>query len=130
GTEHDVPSQDACGDCHDMPREKPLGFSAAQLSHNDSDVNTDSLFADGWISAKPDVPLVVPGTEDEKQLLGYFPANCGHCHRDGAPVNNRVGTLQLWLESSNLASVQETNAYLALVGANTESGQGSVLSHR
>jgi hypothetical protein len=130
GTEHDVPSQEACGDCHDMRREKPLGFSAVQLSHSGSDVNIDSLFADGWISDKPDAPLVVPGTEDEQQILGYFHANCGHCHRDGAPVNNRVGSLQLWLESTKLTSVQETNAYAALVSANTESGQGSVLTYR
>lgn len=130
GTPHDVPTQEQCGDCHDMRREKPLGFSAIQLSHDDTPTNLDGLFADGWITVKPEAPLVVPGTEEEKQLLGYFHANCGHCHREGAPVNNRVGTLQLWLETSKLASVQETNTFAALVDAYTESGQGSMFSYR
>lgn len=130
GTDHDVPPVKLCGDCHDMRREKPLGFSALQLSHSDSATTLDSLMADGWITKLPDQPLVVPGTEEQRQMLGYFHANCGHCHRDGASANNRVGTLHLWLESTALVSVEETNAYKSLVGTYTESAHGSKFMYR
>lgn len=130
GTPHDVPTQKQCGDCHDMRREKPLGFTAVQLSHSDSAVNLDTLFDEGWITQKPTTPLVVPGTEEQRQLLGYFHANCGHCHRDGSPVNNRVASLHLWLESTQLTSFEDSGAYTALVNAPTESGQGSAFAYR
>lgn len=130
GTPHDVPTQEQCGDCHDMRREKPLGFTAVQLSHTSSAVNLDTLFDEGWITKKPETPLVVPGTEEQRQMLGYFHANCGHCHRDGSPVNNRVASLHLWLESTQLTSFEESSAYMALVNAPTESGQGSALAYR
>lgn len=130
GTEHDVPAVERCGDCHDMRREKPLGFSALQLSHTSAPTNIDTLFADGWITEKPAAPLVVPGTPEQQQMLGYFHANCGHCHRDGTPVNNRVSTLKLWMESTSLTNFEETSAYLALVGQHTESAQGSRLDYR
>ncbi len=130
GTDHDVPSVELCGDCHDMRREKPLGFSALQLSHEDSPTTVDTLFADGWITKKPDVPLVVPGTEDQRKMLGYLHANCGHCHREGAPTNNRVATLKLWMESNSLASFEESNAYVSLVGQYSQSAHGSRLEYR
>lgn len=130
GTEHDVPSQEMCGDCHDMRREKPLGVSAVQLSHSLSGATIDSLFDEGWLSAKPEAPLVVPGTDEQQQLLGYFHANCGHCHREGAPANNRVESLKLWLLSTNLDSVENSDAYVSLVNAYSQSGQGSALEYR
>lgn len=130
GTAHDVPAVEACGACHDMRREKPLGFSAVQLSHADSPTTIDTLFEDGWITSKPDVPLVVPGTEEQRQILGYFHANCGHCHRDRAPANNRVASLLLWIESTNLSSFEESNAYVSLVGQYAQSAHGSRLTYR
>lgn len=130
GTGHDVPTQKMCGDCHDMRREKPLGVSAVQLSHDLPGANINSLFDEGWLSAKPEVPVVVPGTDEQRQLLGYFHANCGHCHREGAPANNRVSGLKLWLDTDKLGTVEETNAYISLVNAYTESGQGSKFEYR
>lgn len=130
GTAHDVPTQEMCGDCHDMRREKPLGVSAIQLSHSLPGATLDSLFDDGWLTSKPEAPLVVPGTEEQRQMLGYFHANCGHCHREGAPANNRVSTLKLWLDSDKLSSFEQTNAYVSLVDAFTESGQGSKFERR
>lgn len=130
GTAHDVPTQEMCGDCHDMRREKPLGVSAIQLSHPLPGATFDSLFEDGWLTGKPDAPLVVPGTEEQRQMLGYFHANCGHCHREGAPANNRVSTLKLWLDTDKLSVFEQTNAYVSLVNAFTESGQGSKFEQR
>lgn len=130
GTPHDVPDQKACGDCHDMRIEKPLGFSAVQLAHDGEGATLTSLLADGWLSDAPTVDLTVPGDQTQRALLGYFHANCGHCHRQNSPVNNRVQSLRLWLESAALGSVEESNAYLSLVAQASESGQGSILPTR
>lgn len=130
GTEHDVPDQEACGRCHDMRVEKPLGFSAVQLSHDGPGATLDSLLQAGILSDPPPEPLVVPGDEQQRAVLGYFHANCGHCHRKNAPVNNRVTSLRLWLESDSLGSFEETETYRAIVNQPTQSGQGSILYYR
>lgn len=129
-TDHDVPSQEACGRCHDMRVEKPLGFSAVQLSHEGEGVTMSTLLDQGLITLGPDAPLTVPGDDEQRQLIGYLHANCGHCHRARSPVNNRVSSLRMWLESDALASFEETNAYQSLVGQYSESGQGSILTYR
>lgn len=130
GTDHDVPAVELCGDCHDMRREKPIGFSALQLSHADTPTTLDMLLAEGWISKLPDAPLVVPGTPEQQQMLGYFHANCGHCHREGSPTNNRVATLKLWMESTAITSFEQSDAVLSLVGQYTQSAHGSKLMYR
>jgi hypothetical protein len=130
GTEHDVPDQEACGRCHDMRVDKPLGVSAVQLNHTGEGATLQSLLDTGWLSEAPTVDLTVPGDEQVRQVLGYLHANCGHCHRARAPVNNRVQSLRLWLESDALGSVEQTEAFQALVNQYSESGQGSVNPYR
>lgn len=130
GTEHDVPDQEACGRCHDMRVDKPLGVSAVQLNHSGEGATLESLLEAGWLSDPPAVPLTVPGDEVQQAVLGYLHANCGHCHRERAPANNRVQSLRLWLESEALGSVEETEAYRALVNQYSESGQGSLHTYR
>jgi len=130
GTDHDVPAQEACGNCHDMRKEKALGFSAVQLSHDGEGANLMSISAAGWLKVPATANLVVPGDESTRQMLGYFHGNCGHCHRARAPANNRVSTLLLWLETAGLGSVEETPAYQGLVGQFTESGHGSIFDYR
>lgn len=129
-TDHDVPAQEACGSCHDMRKEKPLGFSAVQLSHDGEGATLTSISAQGWLTVPAPANLVVPGDDATREVLGYLHANCGHCHRARAPANNRVSTLLLWLESTSLASVEETPAYQGLVGQFTESGHGSIFDYR
>ncbi len=130
GTPHDVPDQQACGECHDMRIEKPLGFSAIQLAHDGEGMTLTALVEQDLISTPPSVALTVPGTPEQREVLGYFHANCGHCHRDRAPTNNRVSSLKLWLESANLASFEETDAYSSLVNRTTESAHGSRYPYR
>lgn len=130
GTDHDVPDQEACGRCHDMRVDKPLGVSAVQLNHQGEGATLQSLLDAGWLSDAPAADLSVPGDDLDRQVLGYLHANCGHCHRARAPVNNRVQSLRLWLESDALGSVEETEAYQALVNHYTESGQGSIHTYR
>jgi mono/diheme cytochrome c family protein len=130
GTAHDVPSQEACGKCHDMRTEKPLGFSAVQLAHDGEGATLTTLQAAGLFNTPITADLTVPGDETQRALLGYFHANCGHCHRERAPTNSRVSTLRLWLESDALASFEESDMYQALVNHATESGQGSIYESR
>lgn len=130
GTPHDVPDQETCGDCHDMRLEKPLGFSAIQLAHDGEGLTLTKMAEQGLLSAPPTVALAVPGTPEQRELLGYFHANCGHCHRERAPTNNRVASLKLWLESTQLNSFEESDAYLSLVNHATESAHGSRYPYR
>src|SRR5690606_27877629 len=65
GTPHDVPDQVACGRCHDMRQDKPLGFTAVQLAHSGEGATLDTLLADGWLTDPPAVPLTVPGDETQ-----------------------------------------------------------------
>lgn len=130
GTEHDVPKQEACGRCHDMRKEKPLGFSAVQLSHDGDGATLTSISSLGWLKVPATENIALPGDEATQQVLGYFHANCGHCHRKRTPSNNRVSSMLLWLETTELGSVEETPAYQALVNHNTESAQGSIHDYR
>jgi hypothetical protein len=59
GTEHDVPSTKACGNCHNGEPGRILGASAVQLASSQ---------------------YVVPGDAVAASALGYLHANCGHCH--------------------------------------------------
>src|SRR5690606_37115407 len=130
GTPHDVPDQKACGQCHDMRIEKPLGFSAVQLSHDGEGATLSTLMTDGWLTDAPTADLTVPGDETQQELLGYFHANCGHCHRQGSPVDSRESGLHLWLESNALGSFKESNTYVSLVSKESVSGQGSIFPMR
>jgi len=130
GTTHDVPNQEACGKCHDMRAEKPIGFSAVQLAHDGEGATLTTLAEAGLLSVPIDADLTVPGDETQRALLGYFHANCGHCHRAKAPTNSRVSSLHLWLESDHLSSFEESEPYQSLVNHATESGQGSVFGTR
>lgn len=130
GTPHDVPDEDTCNDCHESRREKPLGVSAIQLSHDGPGMTLMSLAAEGLLTDPPTAPLVVPGDEMQREVLGYLHANCGHCHREGAPANSRIDDLTLWIDTDRLESVENTQAYTALVNAYAISGDGSVLTYR
>jgi hypothetical protein len=78
GTEHDVPSADACWKCHIGEPGRTLGFSAVQLGTVD----------DLPLSAPPPAGTTYTAPND---ALGYLHANCGHCH-------NRYGSA--WVSST------------------------------
>ncbi|HKP62067.1 MAG TPA: hypothetical protein VJV78_35290 [Polyangiales bacterium] len=79
GTEHDVPRQKACPNCHRGEPGAMLGFSAVQLSASGT---LERVAKRGMLSAPPDRSYELPGDEIEKAALGYIHANCGHCHND------------------------------------------------
>jgi cytochrome c553 len=100
GRRHTIPGVADCRACHGEKRPGPLGFNALQLS-TDRDPNAihgepltpgmatvATLNADGLLApARPelvaDPPRIRTKDADTRAVLGYFAANCGHCH-DGS----------------------------------------------
>lgn len=113
GTEHDIPSQGDCNTCHASTRGGVLGFSAIQLDHEETDVSLDDLNAEGALSEQVTVP-VLPGSETEQSVLGYFHVNCGTCHNPTSPVRTRVN-MDLRLRMDSLTAVTGTPLYESAV---------------
>ena len=80
GTLHDIPDPSACSSCHGKLPEKPLGFSAVELTHQGDGLNMQRLSDWGWLSVPARDGFTVPGTPLQQAALGYLHANCGGCH--------------------------------------------------
>lgn len=77
GTDHDVPEQTACIQCHRGEPSAVLGFSAVQLSRSGM---IDEVADAKLLSVKPERRFLIPGNEIQSVAIGYMNANCGHCH--------------------------------------------------
>ncbi len=117
GTEHDIPSQKQCGDCHGAMYDNALGFSALQLSHDiPGSMNLTKAAELGWFNQPPAAAgYKLPGTEVEKKALGYLHANCGMCHNPLSKAYMTKASLDLWTRLDQIQSVQQTRAYLSTV---------------
>jgi hypothetical protein len=141
GTTHDLPNAGRCTTCHKGEPGYVLGFSALQLSQP-QEPNLKTLAAEGWLSAPPppntDYPF--PGTGAEREALGYFHANCGHCHSEQGTgymdtcKDNGMGQLsgcqvmRLSVADSG-KPVGQSALYQSIVGVNTQyypGGSGGV----
>jgi hypothetical protein len=60
-TEHDIPSQEDCMQCHGNMPDRSLGFTAIQLSHDGPGVTLDQLVEEQRLNAAPSAPLTAPG---------------------------------------------------------------------
>jgi hypothetical protein len=80
GTLHDIPDPSACPSCHGKLPEKPLGFSAIELSHDGDGLTMQKLSDAGWLTTPARAGFKVPGTAVQQAALGYLHANCGGCH--------------------------------------------------
>ena len=117
GTTHDIPSRGQCKQCHEslLPG-RILGFQAVQLDYAAPAgmLDLDGLVAAGLLSAppagatSPHFPL--PGTQLDKDAMGYLHANCGHCHNPSSPVHN-ITPMVLRLDTTKLGSVAMTPTY-------------------
>jgi len=103
GRGHDIPAAADCRACHGDTHAGPLGFNALQLS-TDRDPNAihgerlapgmttiATLNAAGQLApARPELvanpPRIRTSDPGTRAVLGYFAANCGHCH-------NRAGDI-------------------------------------
>jgi hypothetical protein len=117
-TMHDIPSADACINCHAGEDGRILGFSAVQLSSGAA-VNLTSLADDDLLSDPPPagVDFPVPGTPTERAALGYLHANCGHCHNaEQAQVCFNTTGLSMRIYTGDTdADVEDTAVYLSAV---------------
>jgi len=90
GTLHDIPDPSACVSCHGKMPDKPLGFSAFQLSHSGDGLTMQKLSDWGWLTVPARSGFPVPGTPVQQAALGYLHGNCGGCHNSygGIPHEN------------------------------------------
>ncbi len=120
GTEHDVPSRAQCKDCHDSLRpSRVLGFGALQLDYDSGQLDLEDLITGDLLSDPPTGGTVntrfpLPGSAVDQAALGYLHVNCGHCHNAGSPVHD-ITPIELRLETTNLATVGDTNAFKTAV---------------
>jgi hypothetical protein len=80
GTNHDIPDPSACTACHGKLPDKPLGFSAFQLSHSGDGLTMAKLSNWGWLTVPAAQGFEPPGTPVQRAALGYLHGNCGGCH--------------------------------------------------
>jgi hypothetical protein len=96
GTPHDIPSVAECRACHDsMHPGHVLGFQAIQLDYaSPSGLDLDTISRLGWLTDPPPAavngahyPFLADATAAQQGALGYFHANCGHCHNPSSLVH-------------------------------------------
>jgi hypothetical protein len=123
GTGADIPSRTQCRGCHErLKPSRVLGFGAIQLDHaaGPGEIALDDLIAANTLTAppaagSPHFPL--PGTATEQAALGYFHANCGHCHNPSSDVFTSGGIpMNLRLVVGSLATPQATPTYATTIG--------------
>ncbi|MBL4637004.1 MAG: hypothetical protein JKY56_24335 [Kofleriaceae bacterium] len=118
GTQFDIPSLRNCRKCHERQPDFVLGFSAIQLAHENTGVNLASLVADNSLSVVPTGTspyFTIPGSANEKAVLGYLHSNCGGCHHPLSDVKDTTN-LRLRLEVGGLATVSATTIYSTTIG--------------
>jgi hypothetical protein len=114
GTQHDIPSRSDCRGCHErFQPSRVLGFGAIQLDYDAPAgmLDLEELIAAGLLSAPPmGTPprFPLPGTAVDVAALGYFHANCGHCHNPTSDVLKDITPVDLRLRTSLLATVADT----------------------
>ncbi|HVH46450.1 MAG TPA: hypothetical protein VM925_29110, partial [Labilithrix sp.] len=125
GTNHDVPSQKECDDCHKGEAGRVLGFSAVQLSTPGPGLSLAALVSRGWFSVNPPAgaSYPAPGNATEAAAFGYLHANCGHCH-------NPNGMAFKWTNVVLRLSVSETTATATQIHATTVNVGAQLVTRR
>jgi hypothetical protein len=125
GTGHDIPSREQCRECHESLRpSRVLGFAALQLDFASELLDLEDASAQGLLTAPPttgtpNTRFPIPGTAVDRAALGYLHANCGHCHNPTSPTIDH-SPMDLSLETTKLASLQDTPVYLTAVDKTAE----------
>lgn len=130
GTEHDVPGASECTACHGGRASFALGFSAVQLAYDAPEglLDLQQLSEQKLVSSAPAPELSVPGDATARAALGYLHGNCAHCHNQARPraagsrCYNPDNSLDFWLKTEELASVEGTATYRSGRGIAFEPG--------
>ena len=132
GTNHDIPTEEQCIQCHQGNADMILGFDALQLSGEAIPYNVNALPPKGqrrWTLEKLQAagrlthPFatqpVIPGPSAAKNALGYLHANCGHCHNPlGEAFKQDVKHLVLRHDLA-AATLEDTAVYQTAVNQRT-----------
>ena len=134
GTDHDIPSQAQCIECHASPGRADVinGFSAIQLNHSSAGVSLDQLNTRGTLTDEIAVSdAVVPSDGDSRYAagLGYLHANCAMCHgnagaRAGMELWSNVGT-ESFAESNVATNAVDVVGIWQMMGATHRIDPGS-----
>jgi hypothetical protein len=132
GTRHVVPAANQCMGCHGGSASRVLGFSAIQLGDDRvAGYSVSRLVAEHKLTRPPSRSLRLPGDESVRATLGYFHANCGHCHNahrphsEGARCFDPRKDFDLSSRSDQLESVWATPAYLTTIGRIVQPGSAA-----
>jgi hypothetical protein len=106
-----LPTTD-CGFCHRNATDNVLGFSGISLSDGARGLDAETLMQRQLVTTS--LPrVVVPGYPIERSALAYLHINCGvSCHNPDLSAAARLTGFYLRLQRADLASVQQTAAYL------------------
>jgi hypothetical protein len=113
GTDHEVPPQAVCTDCHRAEYEAPIGFGAIQLSGDGEGLRLRELVEEGRVTMSPPTAngYSLPGGAKDQAALGYLHANCGGCHSVDSLVFRDYGMF-LRLDVDRLATVETTLTFM------------------
>lgn len=88
---HVVPSRTDCQSCHGSAPSFILGFNELQLNApitGGTLTQLEEFQNAGWFSSSlPATPAEIVGDADTKAVIGYFQANCVHCHNPNGPFD-------------------------------------------
>ena len=118
GTGHDIPAAPGdCLQCHGKLKERVLGFSAIQLTHQiPGSLNIGALSTAGVLTVPaPAQGFPIPGNTIESEALGYLHANCGQCHNSSMAFP----TMQLRVLTTDLTPL-DTDTYTTAVNVATQ----------
>ncbi|MCA9628263.1 MAG: hypothetical protein KC766_11380 [Myxococcales bacterium] len=87
--EHRVPSENECAACHDSSPQTFLGLNGVQQQPGDSGVLPSRAFAAPLSAPSPNLR----GDDLDTRVLGYFFANCSHCHNGWSGPNSEFSLL-------------------------------------
>lgn len=120
GTDHDVPSEIECLRCHSGAPDVGLGFSAVLLDHTGPGVNLQWLVNRGMLTVPPAAAsppyFPLPGTQAQRDTLGYLHTNCGTCHNPTTEVfMSGDALMNLRLITGQISTVEGSPAYTTSV---------------
>ena|GEM_PF-789686 len=131
-TDHDIPSEQDCIDCHKGNSDLVLGFDAIQLS----DAQEKNAFGFGdkrqtgeWtlkrlldaskLTQMMDLPRL-PGSPLDQKALGYLHANCGNCHNPIGLAAEQEAKHLKFRHRLAFKHLQETDVYRTAVNQKTQ----------
>ncbi|NQZ05779.1 MAG: hypothetical protein HRT35_01330 [Algicola sp.] len=132
GSDHDIPTQQNCIDCHKGNTDFILGFDAIQLSdkqgknafghgpkRQSGELALQQLISTGLLTNNISQP-VLPGNALEQKTLGYLHANCGNCHNPlGHAADNDAAHLKMRHELA-FTTLEATDVYKTAVNQPTQ----------